>query len=269
MHALAACPLIDLVSFTGGTESGRETYQRAAANLKPVLLELGGKSANVVFADADLQVAATAAIQGFIRNQGATCTSATRILVEASARDEFEELLTDQLRSVTVGDPYDSLAELGAVRTAEIARLASDSAAHARSRGRLIGELKPLEVHNRQGVYLSPAIAADLPMDDEVNQNELFAPIATLTNFESEEEAVALANGTSYGLAAGVWTADSRRAERFGRQLRAGTVYVNHYHRIDGLPLPSSGRGSSGFGLEGGWEGIQAFQISKSMHFRR
>lgn len=266
---LARCPGVDIISLTGGEGAGRDVMRVASEALRPCVLELGGKSANIVFADADLSEAVPGAAEGITRNQGAVCTAGSRILVERVIYEDFVQELARTLDQVTVGDPYTGV-DMGAVRSPELAdRLLSAVHEACRLGAKLRTAGPVVKVAGLDGTYVRPVLLTDPPTDADVWRRELFGPIATVVPFEDEEEALHLANSTEYGLAAAVWSSDMARCERMWTGLRAGTVYVNSYHRKDSIPLPSSGRGSSGFGQEGGIRGIEEFLVTKSVHIPR
>jgi aldehyde dehydrogenase (NAD+) len=258
-------PEIRIISVTGRDASGEAVMRLAANDLKPVVLELGGKSANIVFPDADLDRAAAGAVAGIARNQGAACTAGSRILAH---RDIFPELRTrigDRLRKLRVGDPYDRQTEMGALRSRETYDVMDKALDGAVARGGSVYGGERVAVPGRRGAYVRPALIEGLTPDDPINRTELFAPVATIMPFRREEEAIALANASQYGLAAGVWSNDSQRLQRMWESLDAGMVFVNSYHRVDGLPYGSAGRKRSGFGSEVGVDGVQEFLVPKSV----
>lgn len=263
-------PDIGVVSFTGGSSAGKEVMACAAASPKKVVLELGGKSANIVFDDAPLDRAARGIVAGFIRNQGATCTSATRVFVHQKVYEQVVELVAKNLEQVRVGDPYMADTQMGAIRTARLCEAMDSAVQHTRECGGVVqGSGDAVVVPGRSGYYRRPAVLMEVPPDSYLHRTELMAPIATMLSFSHDEDAVAAANDSNYGLAAGVWTSDMERAEWTWSELDVGTVYVNSYHRIDAIPLASGGRKLSGIGAEGGSSGILEFLSTKSIHIPR
>ncbi|WP_128514777.1 aldehyde dehydrogenase family protein [Tabrizicola thermarum] len=245
--AIAASMDVDVLVFTGSGATGRRLLEAAArSNLKRVYLELGGKSPNIVFADApDLDEAAKVSAMGIFRNSGQVCIAGSRILVERSVHAAFVEKLAAQAAAIRVGDPLDSTTQAGAVNSLRQLQQNLRFVAEAREAGRtVIGGARIRE--ETGGFYMEPAIVEARP-EDRVFREEVFGPVVTVTPFDTEAEAVALANGTSYGLAAAVWTGNLSRAHRMVRKIRAGLVHVNTYGGSD-LTVPLGGVKQSGNG---------------------
>lgn len=271
VHGLAAHPGVRVLSFTGATEAGRQVMAAAAPGLKRLVLELGGKNVNAVFADADLDRVVPGVVAGFTRNQGAVCTAGTRILVQRPVFEQVVERAGQAVKQIRVGDPYCSGPAFGALRGPDLAGAMDAAVGAARADPGLdcVGG-QPVEVPGRTGQYRLPAlIAAPGPAADPLAEVELFAPVGVIMPFDDEDEVVAAVNGGGHGLAAGLWSRDLERAERIWSRLDVGTVYVNSYHRIDAVPLASSGRRGSGFGSEGGRRGIEEFTAPRSVHIPR
>ncbi|MEU6232357.1 aldehyde dehydrogenase family protein [Kitasatospora sp. NPDC047058] len=270
-RALLAHPEVRVVSFTGGDAAGREIMAAASDGLKKVVLELGGKSANAVFADAPMDRVVDGLVAGFTRNQGAVCTAATRILIQRQAYDEVVERLSRAVKNLQVGDPYTAGPEIGALRHAELAATMDTVLAGSRLQaGVTVTGGERVEVAGRTGSYRAPAlITAGRTADVPLARRELFTPVAVVVPFDDEDELVAAVEDSDHGLAAGLWTGDVERAERIWDQLTVGTVYLNSYHRIDAIPLASGGRRASGFGSEGGRRGVEEFMAPKAIHFPR
>ena len=266
--ALAAHPGIKVVSLTGCDETGREIMRVAADAPKKVILELGGKSANIVFADANIGRAVDGIVAGFVRNQGAACTAAGRVLVEVSAFDEVVSRVIEQIGAVVVGDPYADV-EMGAIRHADLYRRLQDVLGDTARHGGDVTGGDPVAVPGRTGSFMRPAVVVEPYDDASILHDELFGPIATIAPFSGVDEAVRLANDSRYGLAAGLWAEDLATLEYVWEALDVGTVYVNSYHRIDGIPLATEGRGSSGFGVENGLLGVEEFRCVKAVHLPR
>lgn len=266
-RALVVDPRVKVVSLTGSDATGREVMALAATSgPKKVILELGGKNANIVFEDAQIDRAVRGLVSGFVRNQGAACTSATRILVQEAVYDEVVERAGEALGKVVVGDPYRREPAMGAIRHSALYHKLTEAVAQIAGRSdRLIGGT-PVAVAGRNGHYMRPSIMVGVAADDPAHQTEMFGPLATVTPFSDAQNAVSIANATPFGLAAGVWSQDTDLVQYVGDELDVGTVYVNSYHRIDGIPLASEGRGASGFGAEQGRAGIDEFRSSKSFH---
>lgn len=239
---------VDVLVFTGSGATGRRLLEAAArSNLKRVYLELGGKSPNIIFADApDLDEAAKVSAQGIFRNSGQVCIAGSRILVERSIHAAFVEKLAALAAAIRVGDPLDSQTQAGAVNSERQLRQNLEFVAEARAAGRsVIGGARLLE--ETGGYFMAPAIIADAQPDDRVFRDEVFGPVVTVTAFDTEAEAVALANDTTFGLAAAVWTSNLSRAHRMVRKIRAGLVHVNTYGGSD-LTVPLGGVKQSGNG---------------------
>lgn len=239
---------VDVLVFTGSGGTGRRLLEAAArSNLKRVYLELGGKSPNIIFADApDLDEAAKVSAFGIFRNSGQVCIAGSRILVERSIHAAFVEKLAAHAASIKVGDPLDTATQAGAVNSERQLQQNLHFVDEARANGRkVIGGARILQ--ETGGFYMSPAIIADAVPDDRVFREEVFGPVVTVTAFDTEAEAVALANDTSYGLAAAVWTSNLSRAHRMVRKIRAGLVHVNTYGGSD-LTVPLGGVRQSGNG---------------------
>ncbi|MGO1736366.1 MAG: aldehyde dehydrogenase family protein [Leucobacter sp.] len=266
---LISHPSTAVVSFTGASRAGRQVEVLAAESGVKSITELGGKSASIIFEDADLERAVRETFRAAMRNQGATCTAPARLLCSRTVLPEVEELMRDVQQSVVVADPYEEATTMGALRHVvaddRMAALLLDleqASVEVSGGGRV-------EVEGRSGRYRSPAVVFDPPADHPVSTDELFLPIVSIRAFDDDAHAVEIANETAFGLSAGIWSRDQTRAETFARALHVGTVHINHYGRQDSLDLPSSGRGRSGFGSEGGLEGVSEYQVTKSIHFLR
>jgi acyl-CoA reductase-like NAD-dependent aldehyde dehydrogenase len=264
--ALAGHPLVGKVSFTGSPKTGSAVLHTAADNLTPALMELGGKNPLVVFDDADLHEALLAAIDGGFFNQGEACTASSRILVHDRVFDEFEAKLAGAVRRLRVGDGADVATEVGPLVTAaqrhrvleyldigvaEGARIAAQAAL-------------PSDPELADGFYVPPTLLTDVTPDMRVATEEIFGPVVALIRFTDEDEAVRIANGTQFGLVAGVFSQDGDRALRVSRQIRAGTVFVNNYFRI-AVGTGFGGVGYSGFGREHAQETLAEYGYSKTI----
>jgi 5-carboxymethyl-2-hydroxymuconic-semialdehyde dehydrogenase len=247
-QALVAHPDVARVSFTGSTATGRTIGRSAAANIVPASLELGGKSPFIVFADADLAEAATTVAAQF-GNAGQVCLAGTRILVEASIEEEFRARVLEATKAFTVGDPRQRGIRVGPLIHPRQLERVSGFVERALAEGATAivgGGPDP-----RGGLYYQPTILTGVRNDAEIVREEVFGPVLTWQTFESEIEAVAIANATDYGLAAIVFTRNAKRGDRISRRIRAGTVWVNCFFARD-LDAPFGGAGKSGIGREGG-----------------
>jgi 5-carboxymethyl-2-hydroxymuconic-semialdehyde dehydrogenase len=247
--ALTAHPSVDRIAFTGSIETGKLVAQAAAANLTPASLELGGKSPFVAFADADLEAVVLQAVNQF-DNAGQVCLAGTRLIVERSVRDAFLDRFLDAAGAIVQGDPREEATDIGPQITRQHFDRVDGFVQRAKAEGAkaILGGGPNEELG---GLYYRPTLFTDVPAGAEVLRKEVFGPVLTLQAFESEDEAVALANETEYGLAAIVYTGDRDRAERVSSRLVAGTVWVNCFFVRD-LRAPFGGARSSGVGREGG-----------------
>jgi 4-(gamma-glutamylamino)butanal dehydrogenase len=247
--ALAGSMGVDVLAFTGAGGTGRRLLEASAAsNLKRVWLELGGKSPNIVFADAPDQLkAAKVSAMGIFRNSGQVCVAGSRLLVEASIHDRFVALLQEEAERLRVGDPLDLDNQIGAVNSeAQLKRNLSFMDMARAEGGRVItGGARILA--ETGGSYMAPTIVTGVTRDATLFRREVFGPVLAVTSFETEEEALSLANATDFGLAAAVWTADLSRAHRMVAGIRAGIVHVNTYGGAD-MTVPLGGVGQSGNG---------------------
>ncbi len=247
--AIAESMDVDVLVFTGSGPTGRRLLEASAkSNMKRVYLELGGKSPNVVFADApDLAEAAKVSAAGIFRNSGQVCVAGSRLLVERSIHDEFVDLLAEAARKMKVGDPLDPATNAGAVNSQRQLdqNLAFVDEARAQGREIRIGGSRILE--ETGGYYMAPTIVTGVAPTDRLAQQEIFGPVLAVIPFDTEEEALRIANGTDYGLAAAVWTANLSRAHRMIRKIKAGVVHVNTYGGAD-LTVPLGGVKQSGNG---------------------
>ena len=249
--ALARHMDVDALAFTGSGAVGRKLLEHAAqSNLKRVFLELGGKSPNVVFADApDPAKAAAAAVSAIFRNSGQVCVAASRLLVQSSIYDRFMSDLVAATEKLRVGDPLDLASDIGAVASKE--QLQKNLAFVERAEGegaRRIRGGEPILVETG-GSYMAPTIFDNVTAEMTIAREEVFGPVLSVMRFETEEEAVRLANATAYGLAAGVWTGSLSRAHRMVRAIKAGVVHVNTYGGTD-ITVPLGGFKQSGFGRD-------------------
>lgn len=260
--ALVDHPDVDKVTFTGSPAVGRRILAAAAGNLKRVTLELGGKSANVIFPDADIEAATRAAAAGIFFNSGQVCSAGSRILVHASIHDEVVERLVARAEAIRIGDPLDPATGMGPVvsevqmnRVLDYIGIGREEGATVATGGHRVGD---------EGFFVAPTVFTGVEHEMRISQEEIFGPVAAVVRFEDEADALRKANGTVYSLAAGVWTRDGARAHRFARELKAGTVWVNTYGPTD-VRLPWGGSRDSGFGREHGDAAIENFTEPKAV----
>jgi aldehyde dehydrogenase (NAD+) len=261
-EALVRHPGVDKVTFTGSPKVGRGIMQGAAANFKKITLELGGKSANVIFADANLDRAVRAASSGIFFNAGQVCSAGSRVLVERSAYDEVVQRLADRARAIRVGDPSDPKTTMGPVISAGQMKTVLDYIGVGKAEGASL-----VTGGNRigdQGYFVEPTIFGDVRHEMRISQEEIFGPVLTVIPFDDEQDALRIANGTAYSLAAGVWSADTGRVHRMAAKLKAGTVWINTYGYTD-VRLPWGGSGESGLGREHGEAAIENFTQPKAV----
>ncbi len=264
--ALAAHPGIDHISFTGSVAVGRLIQQAAGANVVPVTLELGGKSPQLVFADADLDAALPFLVNAGIQNAGQTCSAASRILVERPVYERVRALMAERYAGLFAGPALADMAVGPLISAGQKAvvegYLALAGAGQVVARGQVAGDAPA------GGHYVAPALIEGVAPGARLAQEEVFGPVQVLIPFEDEAEAVAIANGTPFGLVAGVWTADGGRQMRLARRLRAGQVFINNYGAGGGVELPFGGTGQSGHGREKGFEALYGFSALKTVAAR-
>jgi acyl-CoA reductase-like NAD-dependent aldehyde dehydrogenase len=264
--ALVAHPGVDKIAFTGSTHVGKAVARVAAERLARVSLELGGKSPNVIFPDADLDNALNGVLAGIFGATGQTCLAGSRVLVHADIYDSFVPRLVERAKAIRMGDPLDPATEMGTLSC----RMQYDKVKHwiaiAREDGAelLCGGGHPDGEALREGLFIEPTIFGRVRGDMRIARDEVFGPVLCVMPFADEDEAVAIANDTRFGLAAGVWTNDVKRAHRMTRRLRAGTVWVNTYRRTN-YATPFGGMKESGIGRENGIEAIYEYTETKSI----
>jgi 5-carboxymethyl-2-hydroxymuconic-semialdehyde dehydrogenase len=262
--ALVRHPGVPLISFTGETTTGQTIFRNAAENLKGLSMELGGKSPAVVFADADLDGAIDSTLFGVFSLNGERCTAGSRILVERPVYEEFLQRYAARARKIVVGDPHDPETEVGALVHPDHYAKVMSYVELGKTEGRLLaGGGRPPGLP--EGNYVAPTVFADVKPDARIFQEEIFGPVVAITPFDTDEEALALANGVKYGLAAYVWTSDLTRAHNFAHAIEAGMVWLNS-HNVRDLRTPFGGVKASGLGHEGGYRSIDFYTDSQAVH---
>lgn len=266
--ALVQHEAIRTISFTGGSVTGAEIARTAAPRFKKLTLEMGGKNPTIVFADADLDQALSTILRSSFSNQGQICLCGSRILVEQSAYRGFLDRFVAGARALTVGDPEDPATQQGALISAAHRDKVLRYIALAREEGGtvLCGGTPPTRLPERcrEGFYVLPTVISGLGPECRVSREEIFGPVVTVTPFQNESEAVALANNSDYGLAASLWTRDLTRAHRVAEQVACGTIWINTWLMRD-LRVPFGGMKNSGVGREGGDEAIRFFTEPKNV----
>ncbi|HEY0182583.1 MAG TPA: aldehyde dehydrogenase family protein [Rhodopila sp.] len=253
---------VDKITFTGSPAVGREILRGASGNLKRVTLELGGKSANIIFPDADLDAAVKAAGSGIFFNTGQVCSAGSRILVHASVYDDVVARLAARAEAIRIGNPMETSTGMGPLvsgvqmqRVLNYIDIGRNEGASVVTGGGRIG---------KQGFFVSPTVFAGVKHDMRISQEEIFGPVAAVVKFDDESDALRIANGTRYSLAAGVWSGDIARVHHFAQRLKAGTVWVNTFGPTD-IRLPWGGARDSGFGREHGDVAVENFTEPKTV----
>jgi len=261
--ALVRHPGVDKIAFTGSTATGRQIMREAAEGPKRVTLELGGKSPNVIFADADLKAAVRGAINGIFYGKGEVCAAGSRLLVERSVHEQVLEQLVARAQSLTVGDPLAKGTRVGALASARQHAKVMAYVEAGRREATLVTGGNAVQV-NGKGYFVEPTIFDRASPGMSIVEEEIFGPVLSVLTFDGAEEAVALANRTIYGLAAGIWTRDIRKAFTVARAIRAGTVWINTYNLYDSA-APFGGFGASGFGRDLGRESLEGYTDIKTV----
>lgn len=262
--ALVKHPDVPLISFTGETTTGQTIFRNCAASLKGMSMELGGKSPAIVFADADLDAALDSTLFGVFSLNGERCTAGSRILVQREIYDDFCERFAARARNIVVGDPHDPATEVGALVHPEHYDKVMGYIEIGKTEGRLLaGGGRPDGIDS--GNYVAPTVFADVAADARIFQEEIFGPVVAITPFDSWQDALRLANGVKYGLAAYLWTNDLTGAHQFAQSLEAGMVWLNS-HNVRDLRTPFGGVKASGLGHEGGYRSIDFYTTQQAVH---
>jgi 5-carboxymethyl-2-hydroxymuconic-semialdehyde dehydrogenase len=262
--ALVRHPDVQLISFTGESATGRVIFANCAATLKGMSMELGGKSPAVVFADADLDAAVDSTLFGVFSLNGERCTAGSRILVERPVYDAFVERYAARAANIVVGEPQDPATEVGALVHPEHFEKVMGYVELGKAEGRLVaGGGRPDGLPG--GNFVAPTVFADVPPDARIFQEEIFGPVVAITPFDTEDEALRLANDVKYGLAAYVWTSDLKRGHTFAHGIDAGMVWLNS-HNVRDLRTPFGGVKASGLGHEGGYRSLDFYSDQQAVH---
>ncbi len=266
-QAMVEHPAIPAISFTGGTTTGKQIAATAAPMFKKLSLELGGKNPNIIFADCDFEQAVSTSVLSSFSNQGEICLCGSRILVERKIYDRFVAAFVEKTKSLTVGDPQDEKTKVGAINSAAHFQKILNYIELAKTEG---GEIvcggKAIKISGRceNGYFIEPTVILGLSNTYKTNQEEIFGPVVSIMPFDTEEEAIAQANGTLYGLAATIWTDNLKQAHRVAGNLKTGIVWINCWLLRD-LRTPFGGTKQSGVGREGGWEALRFFTEPKNI----
>lgn len=264
--ALVNHPLVRMVSFTGGTEVGRRISEFAGKKLIPAVLELGGKSPHIIFADANLKAAADAATVAIFEGTGQSCTAGSRLFVERKVYDEVISMIIERARALRVDLPDVPGAQLGPSASFSQREFVESMVEGARTQGAeiLIGGGRPSDPRLANGAYYLPTIVAGISNNSQIAQQEIFGPVLCAMPFDNEDDLIEKSNDISYGLAGGIWTADYKRAWRVARALQAGMIWINTYKQFS-TAAPFGGFKDSGLGREKGLQGIRTYQQVKTM----
>lgn len=262
--ALVKHPLVDKIAFTGSTSVGQNIIRNGADTLKHTTMELGGKSPNIIFADANIDAAVQAAFWGIFWNKGEVCVAGSRLLVECKVYDEVVEKLSKMAKGAVLGDPLDTQTQVGPIASRnEYDKVLKYVEAGKESKARLTagGGVRKI---NGKGLFIEPTVFADATNGMNISREEIFGPVLPVIPFDSEEEAVRIANDTSYGLASGIQTGDLGRARRLADRIKAGTVWINTWHKYH-PNAPFGGYKMSGYGREQGAEALESYTQYKTI----
>jgi aldehyde dehydrogenase (NAD+) len=263
--AIVVHPGIDKIAFTGSTAVGKEIMRGAADTLKRVTLELGGKSPNIVFADADIDGAVKGAINGIFYGKGEVCNAGSRLFLQSKVKDEFTEKLVARAAKMRPGDPLEPKTRLGAIVSQEQMQTVLGFIEAGKNEGaKLVAGGNRVSVNGDKGFFIEPTIFGEVKNDMRIAREEIFGPVLSVLTFDDVDEVIEQANNNPYGLAAAVWTSDIKKAHSVSRRLKAGTVWINTYGLMD-ASLPFGGYKSSGFGRELGAHAIEHYTELKTV----
>lgn len=262
-NELVASPDVDKIGFTGSTEVGKLIMKNAADNLKKITLECGGKSANIVLDDADINMSVDGAIYAGFYHQGQCCEGGTRLLVHEKIYDEFIEKLKNKISKMKIGDPMDKTTDVGPVinkaqfdSIMEYIKIGKEEGAEILTGGKQVGET---------GFYIEPTVFINANNKMRIAQEEIFGPVLTVIKFKDDDEAIQIANDSIYGLGGGVWSGNDERAMKVANKMRTGTVWINEYHLMSDR-APFGGYKQSGIGREFGLDGLKEYTEAKHIH---
>jgi len=261
--ALVKHPGVDKISFTGSTEIGKQVMRDGAETVKRVTLELGGKSPNIIFADADLKSAIRGAQNGIFYGKGEVCAAGSRLLVQRSVKDQVVEQLAERSKKLEPGDPLDKNTRLGAIVSKKQQETVLSYIESGKQEATLVAGGRAREV-NGKGYFIEATVFDDAKPGMKIVDEEIFGPVLAVLSFDDVEEGIALANETIYGLAAGIWTKDIQKAHRVARSIKAGTVWINTYNMYDPA-APFGGYKASGYGRDLGRESLNGFLETKTV----
>jgi len=263
---IAEHPGVAKIAFTGSTATGRRIVQASAGNLKKIQLELGGKGANIVFDDANLAAAVNGSAWAIFHNQGQACIAGSRLVLHERIADEFLDRFVALARSIRIGNPLDATTEMGPLTSAQHRDRVLGYVDIAREQGGVVlaGGKAPADAALASGCYVEPTVVRARDFRDRVAQEEVFGPFVTVLTFKDDAEALAIANGTDYGLGGGLWTRDLQRAHRMAREMKSGMVWINSYKRVN-PGSPFGGVGRSGYGREMGFDAMREYTQVKSV----
>ncbi|HSP13953.1 MAG TPA: aldehyde dehydrogenase family protein [Thermoanaerobaculia bacterium] len=263
-NAIVDHPGVDAIAFTGSAEVGRQLMARAAKTLKKVSLELGGKSPNIVLADADLEAASRGALNAIFYGKGEVCAAGSRLLVEESVHDELMAKVVERANKMVAGDPLHPKTRLGAIVSKEQLETVMGYIDAGKREAKLVAGGERADIGTGKGYFVRPTIFDDVAPDARIAREEIFGPVLATIRFKDADDAIAKGNSTVYGLAAAVWTRDVSKAHRIARALKAGTVWVNTYNLYDPA-LPFGGFKESGFGRDQGRDALEKYTQTKSV----
>lgn len=261
--ALSAHPDINHISFTGSVGVGSLIQKAAAEAIVPVTLELGGKSPQIVFDDADLDAALPFLVNAGIQNAGQTCSASSRILVESGIYEKLTEMMAERYRALKVGPAMDDL-DVGPLISARQKEIV-EGFVNAADPARIVAQATIVDSAPAGGHYFAPTLYGGIEADDPLAQDEIFGPVQVIIPFDTEEDALRIANGTAYGLVASIWTLNGARQMRMAKAIRSGQIFINNYGAGGGVELPFGGVGKSGHGREKGFEALYGFSVLKTI----